>query len=513
MSNVTQSYDAVIIGGGHNGLTAAATLARKGRSVCVLERSSVLGGMMGASTPHFPSRLAHLLYNLNPKVERELGLRLKTENLSTVSLSPDGQHVEIDGNRARLMNGSPHPKAEAFAHLHSRLRRFATLLSRLSLKTPPKLTGNWTDPDTFAELMGLARLGLGLKGMGTTEMREFLRSLLTNVHDLMVDELDDGPLAGAMAADAVRGSFSGPKAPGTLFSLLYRLGNGGQVSAPAGGMAAAVHAFEDAAARTGCVIHRETAVRAVLIEGDRVQGVELDDGTILNSKAVFSSVGPQATINLAGVQHFDVEIARRAKNLRAKGTAGKLNLTLKAVPEFNGLPAALHKARLLIAPSSDYVENAFNPVKYGGFSNAPTLEIVLPTASTPDATQTLSAVVGYMPHDPPGGWTEALRNDATSQIMAVLDAYAPGIGALAQASELLTPADIQAETGAAGGHWHHGEMGIDQILNVRPINGMAHYHCGVDGLYLCGASAHPGGDINGAPGRNSALQALKDGAL
>jgi phytoene dehydrogenase-like protein len=97
--------------------------------------------------------------------------------------------------------------------------------------------------------------------------------------------------------------------------------------------------------------------------------------------------------------------------------------------------------------------------------------------------------------------------------MAVLDAYAPGIGALVQASELLTPADIQAETGAAGGHWHHGEMGIDQILNVRPINGMAHYHCGVDGLYLCGASAHPGGDINGAPGRNSALQALKDGAL
>jgi len=516
MSNTTQNFDAVIIGGGHNGLTAATTLARKGHSVCVLERSSVLGGMMsvgGAEAPSFTSRLAHLLYNLNPKVERELGLRLNARNLTTVSLAPNGEHVEIDGGKARMMDGALHPKAVAFATLQTRLQRFATLLSRLSLRTPPKLSGSWTDPETFGELMGLAGIGLGLKGMGKVEMREFLRALLTNVHDLMVDDLDDGPLAGAMAADAVRGSFSGPKAPGTLFSLLYRLGNGANLRAPVGGMASAVAAFEDAAARAGCVIKRQSAVRSVLVQGDRVHGVELDDGTVIHAKAVLSSIGPQATINLAGIQHFDVEIARRAKNLRAKGTAGKLNLLLKARPEFSGLPAPLHQARLLIAPSSDYVEHAFNPVKYGSFSEAPTLEILLPNAHTPETPQTLSAVVGYMPHDPPGGWTDALRTKAERQIMAVLEAYAPGIGDRVQHSELLTPTDIQTETGAAGGHWHHGEMGIDQILNVRPINGMAHYQCRVEGLYLCGASAHPGGDINGAPGRNSALQALKDGAL
>lgn len=516
MTENSTSFDAIIIGGGHNGLTAAAVLARKGKSVCVLEGSGTLGGMMNAGDaqdPNTPPRLAHLLYNLNPLVEREIGLDLQTRTLKTISLSPDGQHVEIDGERVRSMDGQPHEKSVAFGILHQRFTRYANLLSALSTRTPPKLSGSWTDPDTFGELMALAGIGLKLKGMGKAEMREFLRILLTNVHDLAVDELGDGPLAGALAADALRGAFSGPKAPGTLFSLLYRFGNGAQVSVPIGGMSAAVGAFEDAVRRAGCEIRCCARVERVLVEDDRVTGVRLEDGTTLEAKAVLSSAGPLATIRLAGMENFDVEIARRAKNLRAKGTAAKLNLKLSALPTFTDLPEPMLGERLLIAPSSEYVERAFNPVKYNRSSEQPALEILLPNANSLETAQWLSAIVSYVPYAPEGGWTDANRDATKQSAISTLEAYAPGISGLIQHAELLTPADIEAETGAAGGHWHHGEMGIDQILNVRPINGMAHYGCGVAGLYLCGASAHPGGDINGAPGRNSALQALKDGVL
>lgn len=514
----SRSFDAIIIGGGHNGLAAAATLARKGKRVCVVERAASLGGMMatGAATDQLdtPPRLAHLLHNINPTVERELGLRLDTKTVSTVSLSSTGEHVQIDGGRARLMDGSAHPKALVFAALHDRLSRYAKLLARLATQSPPRLKGAWTDPDTFSELMSLARLGLGIRGMGQTEMREFLRVVLTNVHDLMVDELGDGPLAGAMSADAVRGAFSGPKAPGTLFSLLYRLGNtGGTVSAPVGGMNAVVQAFQDAASQAGCEFRVAQGVETVMVEGDRVQGVILSNGTVLRAKAVLSSLGPLATMKMAGLAHFDVETARRGKTMRAKGSVAKLNMTLSALPSFTGLSTALHAARLLVAPSSDYVERAFNPVKYNEASKKPCLELFFPNANQPDQPQPLSINVSFVPLAPEGGWTEDARADVIARVMAVLEPLAPGIGPLVKQSELLTPADIEVETGSPGGHWHHAEMGIDQILNVRPINGMAHYNCGVAGLYLCGASAHPGGDITGAPGRNSAVQALKDGAL
>lgn len=518
-ANSDTRFDAIIVGGGHNGLTAAATLARKGKRVCVVERLASLGGMMASSDPEHPDappRLAHLLHNINPRVEREIGLRLQTKPMSTVALSVDGEHVQIDGNRATLMDGTAHPQALKFAALHDRLCRYAGLLARLATQSPPKLRGSWTEPETFGELMGLARLGLGIRGMGQTEMREFLRVVLTNVHDLMVDELGDGLLAGAMSSDAVRGAFSGPKAPGTLFSLLYRLGNtGGEVRVPEGGMNAVVRAFSDAATRAGCVIKLAQGVKRVLVEGDRVQGVELDDGTMLEAKTVLSSLGPLATMQLAGLAHFDVETARRAKKMRAKGSVAKLNATLSALPAFDGLPTTLHGARLLVAPSSTYVERAFNPVKYGESSVEPCLELFFPNAHQSDQPQTLSANVSFVPHTPAqeGAWTSALKDEVVARVMAVLERLAPGIGGLVKQSELLTPADIEAETGSLGGHWHHAEMGIDQILTVRPINGMAHYNCGVVGLYLCGASAHPGGDITGAPGRNSALQALKDGAL
>ncbi len=555
-----EAFDAIVIGAGHNGLTAAATLARKGKRVCVLERSEQVGGMMtdgtlapGVSAP----RMAHLLYNLNATVARELGLGgripLRTTKLPTVSLSPDGLHTVIENGQARLSDGTAHPQAEVFAALHARLIRFAGLLARLATQTPPKLEGGLGNAGTLSELSVLARLGLDLKLMGKKEMQEFLRVTLSNVHDLLVDELGDGPLAGAMAADAVRGAFAGPRSPGTVFSLMYRLGspkppgsarnavgsgNGGGSADPVlplDGMAAVSEAFARAARDAGADIRCGQGVAQVLVDdADRVTGVTLDNGQTLTAPLVLSSAGPLQTMQMAGPDHFDIEAVRRLRSLRNKGTTAKVNLLLSGTPAFTGLSPELTAGRLLIAPSSTYVERAFNPAKYNAMPTAPVVEMVLPGLSggggdsasdgassgnshapggdAASGQQVLSAIVTFVPPAPEKGWRATERKALLKVLLSTLEAYAPGIGKLVTASDVVTPDDIAAETGAPGGHWHHLEMGLDQILTLRPTNGTAHYAFGPQGLFLCAASAHPGGDITGAPGRNSALQALKTGS-
>jgi len=519
------SFDVIVVGAGHNGLTAAATLAGKGKTVCVIERNATVGGMAqnttlaeGVKAPE----IAHLLYNLHPQVAKELGIGspkapLETKELATVSLAPDGQHVEIVGSRARYADGRPHPEAETFAALHDRLSKFASLLGQMSTKSPPALDGGLASLATMGDLAGLAKLGLDLKRLGKKDMREFLRVLLSNVYDLILDDLDDTPLAGALAADAVRGAYAGPRSPGTVFTLMYRLGNGGNIDLPIGGMGAVAAAFASAARHRGVDIRTGTGVKRVLVDNDQVTGVELDDGTVITARAVLSNASPKPSMMLAGPEHFDVEATRRIRHMRCKGTTAKVNLVLSAAPVFPGLNAEQTAGRLLISPGATYAERAFNPAKYGEMPKEPLIEAVIPSLSdpgiAPNGQHVLSAIVSFIPRDLKDGWDEAARERLASLAVQTLEKYAPGLGALVVAKQVLSPADIEDLTGVPGGHWHHAEMGIDQILTVRPVNQMAHYRFGPKGYFLCGAGAHPGGDIMGAAGRNAALQLLKDGVL
>ncbi|WP_127112592.1 phytoene desaturase family protein [Shimia sediminis] len=508
---VSATYDVLVIGGGHNGLTAAATLAKKGKSVCVIEKSEQLGGMA--------REVAHLLYNLHPKVVRELGLKGLADGkpLATVSLVEDGKHVEIAGDTVRFADGTTHPDAVAYVELTSRLKKFAALLGQLSSHSPPKLDGGLTSLATLGELAGLAKLGLNLKLLGKKDMNEFLRVILTNAYDLVLDEMPDGPLAGALCADAVRGNYVGPRSPGTVFNLMYRLGQGGEAYLPKGGMEAVVCAFESAARTAGAEVRTGQGVKRILVEDDKATGVELEDGTHIAARTVMASTGPQAVMQMAGVEHFDVEAARRIRNTRCKGTVAKLSLVLKDAPSIVGLSREQMRSRFLIAPSAAVVERSFNPAKYNELPAAPVIEAVILTPSDPDLAakgqHILSLNVQHIPHTPEGGWDEAKRQQVIDTVVAQLEVYMPGVSASIERADLLTPADIEELTGAPGGHWHHAEMGVDQILTVRPVNGLAHYGFAVQGLYLCGASAHPGGDVTGLPGRNSAIQLLKDGVL
>ncbi len=522
-ASVNGGYDAIVIGAGHNGLAAAATLAKRGKKVLVLERSQSVGGMARTSeiAPGVRGpRMAHLLYNFNTQLTSELnleqrGLRAAADDLPTVSLSLDGRHVVISGTEASSSDGSVHPDAEAFSSLAQRMRRYGALIAPIFLRTPPRLSGGGWSPTTLFERAQLGKLGVDLRRLGKSEMREFLRVALSNVCDLILDEIPDGPLAGAMAADAVLGGWAGPKSPGTVLMLMYRLAQGGARRLPAGGMGAVTDALADAARAHGAEIRTAVGVDRVVIDGDRVRGVELSAGERVTAPLLLSSLDAMSTLKLVGAEHFDIEACRRIRNIRARGTAAKINFALSAAPEFRGLNGTLSRARLLIAPSISYIERAFNPAKYGELSSEPVIEAVIPSLSDPslcdNGAQVMSAIVQYAPYDLNGGWSASAREALAKTTLGLFDRYAPGIADLVTATEVLSPADIEQETGARGGHWHHGEMAVDQMMMLRPVNGMGRYATGVPGLYLCGAGAHPGGDVTGTAGRSAAIQSLRDG--
>ncbi len=499
-----KTYDVVIIGAGHNGLTAAAMLARSGRSVAVLDRRATAGGMIGGGD----ASLAHLIYNLSGSEIGALGLRDRLSKVDTVSLSATGDHVIVGDGGVTFADGRAHPETAEYRALVARLTKFAGLLAPLAEAPPPAFEGGMLSRSGMRELLRLGRLGLGLKFMGKADMREFLRILLSNAYDVLRDELDDGPLSGALAADAVRGSFSGPRSPGSVFSLMYRLGQGGQVYTASNGMDEVAEAYAKRATDAGAAVILNLGVQRIVVENDQVTGVVADDGTQIAARTVLSGAGPLSTATMAGIANFDAETVRRARNHRCKGTTAKVNFRLGGMPTVAGLGANHLRHRLVVAPTPDYVERSFNPAKYGEIPDHPTLEAVV---TGPESAPLLSVNASHVPADLRGGWTKAARTKLSKTVLQTLAAH--GVGGLEGAKSVLvaSPADIQTDFGAPGGHWHHGEMGLDQILTLRPIIGMSRYRAGPDGLYLCGASAHPGGDITGAPGRNAAAQVIKDG--
>ncbi len=519
MTHANALFDTIVIGAGYNGLVAAAYLARQGKRVCIVERSQSPGGMAQTRTLANGSempRIAHLASALHPKVLKELRLLgdIVLKDVPTTVLSPDGNHLVLSAEGAQYADGRPHADSDAYMKLRKRIVRFASALNPLTLRPPPDLTSM----SNLDDIAALAKAGLGLRFMGKTEAREFLRVVLSNAADLILDEMPDGPLAGGLAADAIWGAWAGPRSPGTVFSLMYRYGVSASAMVPVGGMGEITHSLVSYLRGFGTEIRTGTEVAKVLSRDDSVQGVVLDTGETLEANAVLSSLGPMASMKMAGVEHFDTEAVRRVRNVRSKGMTAKLNLLLKARPDFAGLDLQYLRGRLLVAPSVQGIEAAFNAAKYGDLPKEPVLEIVLPglmNAGTneADGAQTMSIVAQYIPYKLTAGWDDAAREELTATVLTMLENYAPGISDLVETTESLSPMDIERETGAAGGHWHHCELSTDQLLNVRPVNGMSQYAFGLKGYYLCGASTHPGGNVSGVPGRNAALQLIKDGVL
>ncbi len=515
---MTKTYDAIIVGGGHNGLVCAAYLAKGGKKVVVLEANEQVGG--GAVTEELSygkkvSSCAQFLNQLNGNVAKDLnlaghGLKIAASDVSTIALNANGDHLTLTKDSASGA-GISDEDAAAYKKFISLMREYAGTLNFL-VDMPPLDIFN---PD-WADKIAAMKLGWKLRfGLGAKKMSEFLRQVGMNIYDVMEDEFDHALLKGALSFDGVLGTHAGPRSPGTVLTFLYRLaaGNAGAVDIPEGGMGSVTMAIAKSAESFGAEIRTNARVAKVNVDNCAVTGVTLENGDVLNATTVVSNADPRTTVNdIVGPRHFEADFVHRINNIRMRGTAAKLHIALKGLPTFTGLTADQLKNRLVIAPESMEVERAFNHVKYKEVSARPCMEISIP--STVDSTlassgHVLSATVQYAPYELKGGWTKAAKDAFLETCIDRIAEYAPDIRDHIEDAQLVTPKDLEEKYGMQGGNWHHGELTLDQMLMLRPAPEASRYALPLDGMYLCGAGAHPGGGVMGAAGKNAAQTILK----
>lgn len=505
----------LIIGGGHNGLVCAAYLARAGKKVTVLEAAPHLGGacITREFAPGFRvSAGAHLSYLLDDEIRKELGLdghglRMAAEKIGSIALDPAGNHLFFEGDTVSGEGLNAHD-LKGMKEYRRFMARFAGIIGKLHNRIPPRV--GTTD---LGDLFSLGKLGLEIRLLGRDDMREFLRIAAINIYDILQENFDNELLKGALALEAVLGTKLAPRSNNTVFTALHRMsGNNGHgagaLSLPKGGMGAITDSIAMAARSAGATLRTSSPVKRILMDFDKVSGVELESGEQILADIVVSNADPKTTfLELLGARHIEADLAHRIKHLRCKGNAAKLHLALSDLPHFKGLDNSKLGQRLLIAPSQEYVDHAFNHCKYGDFSPEPVFEITIPSihdsSLAPAGQHVLSAVVQYAPRDLNQGWNGG-KAAFTEVVMNTLEKYAPDIRSKAVIAELLTPEDLENEFRISGGHWHHGELVMDQFYMLRPVPYAAQYHTRVNGLYLCGAGSHPGGGVMGSAGRNAA---------
>jgi phytoene dehydrogenase-like protein len=508
--------DAIVIGAGHNGLVCATYLAQRGLAVTVVEAAGEVGGacVTREFAPGFRvSTCAHLARLFDISIERELdlgrhGLVWAATGLPTVALDREGSTRRIDGDRVEGRD-LPQADVERYRAFHRRITQYTRVLAHAARRTPPRrVEGGWR------VRIALAGLALRLRLLGRDDMRDLLRIGAINIHDVLEEEFEDERLKGALSLDGVLGAWLGPRSPNSVLGYLHNnlalaWGQSG-AALPTGGMGAITAALARAATVAGATVRTDTSVGRILTDAGRATGVRLANGEEISAPIVASSADPHTTFaGLVGYAALETGFVRRIEHHRSRGTAAKLHLALDEPPRFNGLEARDLGARLVIAPALGAVERAFDAVKYGECSTEPVLEISVPTAHDPGLAprgkHVLSAIVQFVPLHPATPWPQ-LREPFIERLLVTLEAYAPGIRSSVIASDLLTPADIEARFGTFGGHWHHGELGFDQFMMMRPVPGAGHYATPVEGLYLCGAGAHPGGGVIGLAGCNAARE-------
>ena len=511
------NYDTIVIGGGHNGLICATMLARVGQRVLLLEANDQLGGLAADREfhPGFHAPVAQTLYGIPAELIKDL--RLKDYGfvpgdrpLDLVALSTDEAPITI-GDEA--LRGAGESDTAAYGKYRAQLKTFAGALAPFWSKTMPRI-----GMGSLKDLMTFGQMGLKLRLLGRDDMLEFFRVATLPMRDLVDEHFESDSLKAALCWDGLVGSKMAPRSPNqAVLTLLNRMAgtHDGQHVVPEGGMAGFIAVLERAAQGAGVDIRTSAPVAKVLIDGDengqRCSGVTLADGETVSATRVVSSADPQTTfLKLVGAPHLEIEFSNRIRRLRNDGYVARLNLALNQLPSFSGVERP--DGRMVLAPHMDTIEFAYDNAKYGELPEQPVLEVLIPSVHqrglAPAGKHVLTANVMYVPGELKGGWNDSARETLINTVMAILEEYAPGIGAQVAATELLTPADLEAEYHVSGGHWHHAEPAVDQLLMMRPTYEAAQYSTPIDGLYLCGAGCHPGGDVNGNPGRNAAREIL-----
>lgn len=517
------SYDAIVVGAGHNGMTAATVLAKNGRRVLLVEAADEPGGMARTVelSPGFKvSQVAHLVNRLNPEVVKFLelekhGLALQDSTVPTVCLSEAGNHLILHGAYGATADGLNTVDSPAWQELRRRLLFQSGLLQRF-INTTPLQPGS----APRGQKLLAVKTALQLKLSGKEEIRQLLRMILMCAADVADETLGDDRLKGLLSFDATLGVHLGPRSPTSLLGLYYRLagevdGKHGAQAVPGGGMGTVMEAFQAAARDAGVSFRLGCPVARIVVANGRAAGIVTAEGEEISADCVVSAISPVTTfMQLVGPHELDTGFVRDIRSIRSRGNVSRLNLALDRVPDFNGLMPDMHTARMVWAPSIDHVERGFNPSKYGEMTDEPCFELLIPSASdssmAPAGASSISIAIQNTPCELKQGWNASSRHHLQETVLRQLEHLSPGIGRSIVASDLLTPVDIEAACRAPGGHWHHGELQVDRMFALRPVFGAAHYRSPVGNLYICGAGTHPGGGICGASGLGAAREVIAD---
>jgi phytoene dehydrogenase-like protein len=505
--STSYKYDAVVIGAGHNGLTAAALLAKQDRKVIVLERRSIIGGLAAGEEFHPGYHTGGLLHDASQVRARIVrSLDLKSHGLGILSHRPPVLALDLEGRGILLGNKERHTAKEigvyspedAKQYLKYRkfIRRVAGVINRIFDEPPPASAA--ADGRMRWDLF---RTGFALRRLGKTTMLELLRVAPMSAADWLNDRFETACLKGALANAGSGGNFVGPWSPGSAFNLL--LWECDAKNHIRGGPRALITALEKAAKSRGVEIRTESEVSEIQISEGRVKGVVLKNGERIPAAAVAASCDPRHTfLDLVPDHQVENWLKRRIQNIRGTGSTAKVNLALDRQLEFSGRPGE----KIAFARTGghlDQIEKAFDACKYGQFSAAPILDIHIPTVSNPDLAppghNVVSILVHFVPYSLQPQWDQDQVEKLGDTVVATLEQYAPGVSNAIVAREVLSPVDLEARYGLVKGHILHGEHALDQLI-LRPTPECARYCTPIPGLYLCGSGSHPGGGITCGPG-------------
>ncbi len=519
------SYDAVVIGAGHNSLVCAAYLARAGRKVLVVERRERIGGA-AVTEEVFPgfrfSVFSYVVSLLRPEIIRELELPRHGLHIlpleSTFTPLPDGNYLaqwnDHDQNRRELARHSLRD-AEAYDEFGLMLHQMARAVKPLLAMAPPDPTSL-----SFGELMGMKRLGEHFRGLGAKRFSMLTKLLTMSSADFLDEWFESEPLKATKSASGIIGTLLGPRSPGTAYVLLHHyMGELDGVfrawGFAKGGNGSVTAAIAGAAQAAGAEIRTSAPVAQVLVKHGRARGVVLDDGEEIGAKLVVSGADPRRTfLGLVGEQHLPGPFVDSIRRFRFRGSSAKVNLALGELPDFAALPGRGPHLRgaVSISPSVDYLERAYDEAKYGEYSKRPYMDIVIPSLldpqMAPPGKHVMSIFVQYAPYQLNGGWTDARREAFGDTVVDTLAQYAPNLKNAILHRQVVTPADIERIVGLSEGNIFQGELSLQQMFFLRPVPAWAKYRTPVSALWQCGAGTHPGGGVMGASGRNAAMQIL-----